>query len=43
MAKAPKKPKRSASLAAWENYDRKIAHYHNSKKRKETLIRKHTK
>lgn len=42
MAKAPKKPKKSASLAAWENYDRKIAHYHKQKTRKAALIRKHS-
>jgi hypothetical protein len=43
MAKAPKKPKHSASLAAWENYDRKIKHFHQSKARKQALIRKHSK
>jgi hypothetical protein len=42
MAKAPKKPKKTASLVAWENYEKKIAKFNQDKKRKEMLIRKHS-
>ncbi len=41
MAKKPKRPKRSAPLSSWENYDKKIRDYEHNKKRKETLIKKH--
>lgn len=41
MAKAPKKPKRSSSVATWERYDKKIREYHAGKKKKEALIKKH--
>ena len=42
MAKAPKKPKRAASLETWKKYDAKLAEYHKNKKAKEALIKKHS-
>jgi hypothetical protein len=41
MAKKPKRPKRSSSVAVWERYDKRIREYEHNKKRKEALIKKH--
>jgi hypothetical protein len=41
MAKAPKKPKTTASVAAWKKYDERVKKYHSDKKTKENLIKKH--
>ena len=43
MAKAPKKPKMSAPTSSWEKYDSKKAEYDKAKKKKEALIKKHSK
>jgi hypothetical protein len=47
--KAPKKPKASASLAAWERYDNRVKEYHKGigalkqqKAKKAALIKKHS-
>lgn len=42
MAKKPKKPKRSASLARWQAYDAKLAQWEKDRKAKEALLRKHS-
>lgn len=41
MAKRPKKPKLSASVTAWENYDRRYNEWKKNKTRKAALIKKH--
>ncbi|WP_293681341.1 MULTISPECIES: hypothetical protein [unclassified Spirosoma] len=43
MAKAPRKPKKSAPLSSWENYDAKKAEYDKNKKKKDALVKKHSK
>ncbi|GAB4043121.1 hypothetical protein [Spirosoma litoris] len=43
MAKAPKKPKRSAPVSSWEKYDVKKAEFDKGKKKKDALIKKHSK
>lgn len=47
--KAPKKPKRSASIKVWENFDKKMADHKKkvsaieaAKKKKESLIKKYS-
>jgi len=40
--KRPKKPKQSSGIKAWENYDKKIAKYNSDKKKKESIINKHS-
>lgn len=46
--KAPKRPKKSASITAWENYDKKMKAHHAkisgigaAHKKKEALIKKY--
>ena len=41
--KAPKKPKKSAPIASWEKYDSNKSEYDKAKKKKDTLIKKHSK
>lgn len=41
--RAPKKPKKSSSISTWENYDAKKTQYDKDKKKKDTLIKKHSK
>lgn len=43
MAKAPRKPKQGAPLSSWEKYDQKKADYDRNKKKKDALIKKHSK
>lgn len=40
-AKKPRKPKQSASLRTWENYDKRMAQWMKDKKRLEALKSKH--
>lgn len=41
MAKKPKRPKKSASVNAWLNYDKRISDWEKNRKTKERLIKKH--
>lgn len=48
LPKAPKRPKRSSSLATWERYDQKVNAwkqkvnaFHAAKRKKESLINKY--
>ena len=41
MAKKPKRPKTSASVSAWENYDKRYSQWMHDKKKKAALIKKH--
>ncbi|WP_262508050.1 hypothetical protein [Spirosoma aerolatum] len=43
MAKAPKKPKKSAPISSWERYDEKKAQFDKDKRKKDALIKKHSK
>jgi hypothetical protein len=43
MAKAPRKPKMSAPISSWAKYDEKKTQYDKDKKKKDTLIKKHSK
>ena len=49
LPKKPKKPKHSASVATWEKYDQRVKEWHRKcaaikagKKKKESLIKKHS-
>jgi hypothetical protein len=41
MAKKPKRPKKSASLATWAKYDQRVTQWEHDRKKKEHLIKKH--
>jgi hypothetical protein len=43
MAKAPKKPAKSAPLSSWQTYDKKKAEFDKGAKAKAALVKKHSK
>lgn len=49
VGKPPKKPKRTASLKTWENYDKRVKEYHKrhaqktaDARKKEALIKRYS-